>query len=482
MTGNDLINTTALPPGLREARTMARRAKAYHMLRPYPYVSFQTWKEEDRGPLPICRPFVRNIVQKAADWLFLKPVHFKVEEDKAMTDLVNKTWSDNCMGSRSIEAALLGGLSGSVDLKWSTPEQDKVSIEILDPTEQTRLYYDQQDQTKLLMARIQVCVFDFSQKKWVWKREDWTDQYWVTYEPQTCSVAEGGSPYAKCDEADKAVFIIKDKVKNPFGIIPVWRIRNQASSDEWGYGDLWPYFQVVDQINFQRNLGHKANQKRVDPKVAYIDLEQPANDAPDMSDNPGTVEVYESSSEKEGKIQVIEGTHDILAEISEFAAELKRELLNAVGSVDFSPEDITNKGNYTTAVVKQLYAPIIESTTRKRGLYGEDGLSVFFERMSKGCSFAKVKGWKEVEDVQTIWPQVVEMTEDEKTVARNRQALNVQDAFTTHERATRELAVQDGVVDVDELLEETEAQKAENEASKDAEIDRQAKLKQPVEK
>lgn len=471
MTGNDLINTTALPAGLKEARVLARKAKAYHVLRPYPFVSFQNWKEEDRGPLPICRPFVKHIVQKGADWLFLKPVHFKVDEDDQMTELVNQVWNDNCMGSRAIEMATTGALSGAVDLKWSKPDadSDQVTIEIYDPTEHTRFYFDPTDPSKLLMARIQVPYFDYEKKKWYWKREDWTDDKWVTYDPLICREQNDQyslNPYKFADDADKATFTGEKRNDNPFGIVPFWRVKNAASGDEWGSGDLWSFYQAVDQINFQRDLGHKGNQKRVDPAVAYIDLAQPNNEAPDFTQNPSEVQVLESTGEKEGKIQVVEGSHDILAEVKVFADELQRELYSAVGSVDLKPEEVTNKGNLTVAVMTQMYAPLVEATTRKRQLYGEDGVSVFFERMSKGLQNIGLKGWKE-SDVQTVWPQVIEMTEEEKTALVDRETKMVGSAFTTQERATRAIAVEDGVVDIDALVKETEPIALENKKKED---------------
>jgi len=459
MTGNDLINTTVLPAGLREARTLARKAKAYHALRPYPNVSFQQWKEDDRGPLPVCRPFVRHIVQKSADWLFLKPVHFKVEEEPELTELINGVWNNACMGSRAIGMAVIGALSGAVDLKWSKPDQDTndVTIEIYDPTEHTRFYYDQIDSTKLLMARIQVPYFDYAQKKWFWKREDWTDEYWVTYDPLPATQGvdrNGANPYQFVEDADKAQFTGEKKAKNPFGIVPFWRVRNADSGDEWGFGDLWPYYQVIDQINFNEDLGHKDNQKRVNPAVALINLTQANNEAPDFGNNPDAVHVLETVDDKAGNIQVIEGSVEIREHIRDFADSLKKELYGAVGSVMFNPEDITNKGALTSQVMTQMYAPLIETTTRKRGLYGEDGISMFFERMSLGLSTINLEGWKPAKDVQTIWPNVVEMTEEEKMAASNRQAFNIENAFTTHERAVRELATQDGVIDTDELLED----------------------------
>lgn len=471
MNGNDLINTTVLPAGLREARILARKAKAYHALRPYPFVSFQQWKEEDRGPLPVCRPFVRHIVQKGADWLFLKPVNFKVPDDAEMSESINEVWSSACMGSRAVGMAVTGALSGAVDLKWSKPKEDtgEITIEIYDPTEHTRFYFDQTDPTKLLMARIQVPYFDYTQKKWFWKREDWTDEKWVTYEPLPCNPGasqNGYNPYQFVDEADKSEFNGKKESPNPFQIVPFQRVRNADSGDEWGFGDLWPYYQVVDQINFNQDLGHKDNQKRVNPATALIDLEQASNEAPDFGNNPDAVHVLESTEGKEGRIEVIEGSVEIREHIRDFADSLKKELYGAVGSVDFTPEEVTNKGSMTAAVLNQLYSPLIETTTRKRGLYGEDGLSMFFEKMSVGLSNIKLEGWKPVGDVQTIWPNAIEMTEEEKMAASQRQAFNIENAFTTHERAVNELAVQDGIIDVDELLEETKplAEKKEQQA------------------
>ncbi len=458
MTGNELINTPALPPGLREIRILARKAKAYHVLRPYPFVSFQTWKEEDRGPLPQCRPFVRNIVTKGARFLFGKPVHFKIEGDEELTEKVNDAWNGACMGSRAIGMAKDAALQGAVDLKWGVTEQGRVTIDVLDPTEHSRLYFDQLDPTKLLMARTQVAAFDFVQQAWFWHREEWTDDRWVKYDPLLCrtltDVQGGLNPYAFVEEADKGNFMESSSVPNPFGIVPFARVLNADSGDEWGMGDLWPYYNIVDQINFNRDLEHKDNQKKIDPDIAYIDLSQSNAESPDYSGNPDKLQSLQSDGEHPD-IRVIESSHDIREHVRLFADELKRELYNAVGSVDLNAEEVTNKGALTAQVSQFLLAPLIETTNEKRGLYGEDGCSVFMERLCTGMANYGAEGWREAKTVETVWPNMVEFSEAEKTEAVTRQSMMVEKAFTTHERATRELAVMDGVVDVDELVEDT---------------------------
>lgn len=467
MNANDLLNTTALPPGFLAARTLARKAKAYHNLRPYPFVAFQDWKTEDRGPYPVCRPFVRRIVKLGARWLFGQPVRFKADQDKDLTELLNQTWNDASMGSRAVGFAERAAVNGAVDLKWSLPDPQTglVTIEDYDPTEHTRLYFDPADKTKLLMARIQVPQFDFTDKKWYWYREEWTDDYRVVYKRVIAAKQDNGTagynPYEYVEEIDKKPFEVETQEANIFGIVPFWRLRNADSGDEWGLGDLWPYWQSVDQINFNRDLEHKDNQKKIDPDIALIDLQQPANEQPGSDSGPVQERVLESTDGKDGKIVPIESGHDIRQHIDQFADKLKDELLNAVGSVELDPESVTNKGNLTPAVYAQIYAPLIETTNEKRGLYGEDGLSVFWERACQGLANAKVQGWKPTKSVETVWPRLLPANEEELNTAVQRQAAMVESAFTTHERATRHIASLDGVVDVDELLQETAPLKEE---------------------
>jgi hypothetical protein len=46
MTGKDLINTKYAPEGLFYISQVAKRAKAYHALTPYPWFGFSDWKTE----------------------------------------------------------------------------------------------------------------------------------------------------------------------------------------------------------------------------------------------------------------------------------------------------------------------------------------------------------------------------------------------------------------------------------------------------
>lgn len=464
MNPNDLLGTRYNPPGFDTVRAISRVAKAYHSLSPYPAFSEMTrnWKTEERGPFPRCRPFVRRIVNRGARWLFGKPVTFRVGEDKESAELVNQAWTENDMNRRSVAMATTGALSGGVVLKWSYDKDQTETgarIHVLDPAEQTRLYWEDE---MLLMARVQYPFFDATTGKWIWYREEWTDDIFRVYEELPLNavtpLSPTGDPYSFAPVADVYdKWEIKSEERNPFGIIPLWYVRNSEVGREFGEGDLWNCYHIIDQVNYTYDLAHKHNQKFVDPSKAYIDLEPSTDDAPDAS-GPGGAEVLETKegAPAQGKVQALETDGSMRGPLREFTQDLLRDLFDTVGAVDVSPEEITNKGNLTSAVLTQLYAPLIEITDSKRTCYGEDGVCVFFERMSRGLAAVNAQGWKPLDDVQIHWPAYFDVPEEEKTAAVTRQSLMVTNRFTTQKRAVQELAKLDGVIDVNDLLVEIE--------------------------
>lgn len=473
--GNDLIGTKNLPSSFSAVRRASRQARAYYQLVPYPMYSRMTtdWKTEERGPYPRCRPFVRNITNKAASWLFGRPVSFKVANslEDEMTELINNTWTSNHMTRRSRSMSVIGSNSGGVFLKFSYDKErsEYPQIDILDPAEQVRCYWDPEDITRLLMVRVQYPIYNAIEGEWYWHREDWTDDKCVIYKPTPFSLMVKGEfvdPYSTVNQADEYdKWDIQSSEDNVFGVIPGWYIRNIDSGSEHGDGDLWAVFEAVDQINFTYNLEHKDNQKSIDPKTAYIDL------VPADGDQPGTnadsaelvLESKLGDEGKQGKIELLQTNSALRPYLREFAEQLKKELYDAVGSVEADMEDISNKGSLTSTVMRAIFAPLIEKTAEKRQCYGEDGICVFFERMSKGMANLKVAGWREEKDIQIIWPPYVEQTEEEKIELADRQIKLLDNSLTTKDKAIRAIASADGVVDVDKYAEEVETESKEKE-------------------
>lgn len=454
-----LIGTPYNPEGFDVCRNMARVAKAYHALAPYPSYSPMTkdWKTEDRGPFPRCLPFVRNIVKKSATWLFGKPITFD-GSDKNIISLVNDAWTANDMGRRAYAMALLGGQTGGMALKWSYDEQNGgAKIQILDASEHTRFYWDPLDVTRLLMARVQFPVYNAKTGNYVWYREDWTENEIQFYKPLETTLFYGGrpgDPNVVANLADLYDQWRQDKREaNPFGIIPLWYVRNIETGTTIGEGDLWAVLNAVDLINFTYDLAHKNNQKTIDPVRAYIDL-APAPEDPPGANNPGGERVLESKDDKTGRIETLNADPSLRPHLREFATDIKKMVFEACGSVEIDAAEITNKGNLTQAVLAQIYMPLIESTNAKRQSYGEDGICVFLERMSLGLSNLGAKGWKPLDDIQIHWAPYFTPTPSEKIEEADYQTLLLAEGLTTKERAIRAIASQDGVIDIDDFTAE----------------------------
>lgn len=459
-----LLGTNHLPPQYGSVRGLSRTARAYHALSPYPSFSRMTkdWKIEERGPFPRCRPFVQHIVNKGASWLFGQQVSFRVGEEEQNADdiseLINEVWTLNDMTRRSRSAAITGANSGGVVAKYSYDETKEipVQIDLLDPTEQVRLYWNPDNIQELFMARVQYPIFNAVDGKVYWNREDYTDKTHVVYKPVAMSQVTNSAysdPYQMVDLIDQYDnWFVAESKPNPFGVIPLWYIRNRENGTEYGEGDLWSMFETIDQINFTRNLGHKDNQKSIEPDVIYIDLTASDGDQPGTNQN--VVEVLDSKDKdgKQGKVEQLQTNAALRPHLDKFADDLKNELLSAVGSIDLDQSDISNKGNLTAAVMTQIYAPLIERTNEKRQCYGEDGFCVFLERMSKGLATIGADGWQPVEDVQIVWAPFFEDTEEEKSALANRQVTLLDNCLTTHEKAVREIANCDGIKDIDDHL------------------------------
>lgn len=477
---DDLIGTVNLPSNYNAVRMLSRMARAYHALVPYPSYSKLTrdWKVEERGPFPRCRPFVQTLVNKGATWLFGKQVTFRIAEDDelgdskydALNELINQVWTDNDMTRRSRMSAIIGANSGGVVAKYSYDEATGVQIDLLDPGEQVRLYWNPENIQELWMARIQYPLYNAKDGKVYWHREDYTDTTFVVYKSilmADVTNAQYKDPYEHAESVDMwTKWEEVSREPNKFGVIPLWYIRNRENGTEYGEGDLWSMYECIDQINFTYNLGHIDNQKSIDPTKALIDLGAGDGDQPGAVQDSKTLILQSTNSDdgKQGKVEVIQTNAALRPHLDDFAKMLKHELLMAVGSVDFEPSEVTNKGNLTAAVMLQMYAPLVERTGEKRQCYGEDGYCVFLERMSAGLHYLSVPGWLPDLDIQIVWHPYFEETEDEKTLLADRQIKLLESNLTTHDRAVREVANSDGVLDIDTLIKETEAQKAEAEA------------------
>lgn len=444
-----------LPVGYETARMEARRARAYYSLAPYPHFAFKSWKTEERGAIPVCLPFTRHITNKSARWLFGRGLSFDCDTE-GMTDVLMDVWKSNRMDQKMVSGARLCGQSGSLALKFSYDEsaEKPVDIQMLDGTEYVRWYYDPHDVDTLLMARVQY-PYQAEDGELYWHREDWTPGELTKYKPLPCGekIKSLTNAFENVKDADNGKWEIDDTEDNAFGVIPLTQVRNIETGGSFGAGDLWGLWQSIDQINFAHDLANKHNQLAVWPTRVYIDLDT-QDDAPLVA-GPGAAEDLKSDSDdKQGQVIQLEVKGDVREHLRTYAEDLLKMVYDASGGVMVRPDEVTNKGNLTQAVLHQLYAPLIETTEEKRDSYGENGVCKFLETMAEGLANIGAAGWKAGIDVTARWPEYFELTNEELSALVERKARMVETGFTTHERAVADIADAEGVEDIEELLKE----------------------------
>lgn len=472
-----LVGKEVTPDGYRIWRAFATEAQAYHVGSPYPEFSFRGWRKEERGPLPLVMPFVQSIPRKAAQWLFGRPIDITCE-DEAFQDLIVDAWADSRMDSRMVAAAETGAVMGKVGVKFDydeTREGCPLRFRIIQPW-MMRTYHDPHDQSAVLMVRIQYPYRDYNSGQLMMYREDWTDKTHAVYEPVPVTsfyawdspdkrFGSSGAPDDDDLRAQKTELKYTKK-PNPFGVIPVIEIHNIDRGRGYGTGDLWGMYRIIDRINLAYALHDRHNQKNVDPHLLLIDLEAASDDAPQVL-APGEGIQLASTSERTGKAEQLTTDAAIRPHIRQYAEDLLKMLLDAVGSVIVDEEKVTNKGNLTQAVMTQMYAPLVLSTEEKRKAYGHDGLTRLFDAVAQGLANYKgaltnkdvskaVAGFdpKDPESLRCVinWPDYFDATDEDKQARLTRYTTEVGAGFMPHDEAAKRIALMEGCEDTEDYL------------------------------
>ena len=454
-----LIGTKSLPAGLGTIQNLAYEAAAYDKLAPYPRYHFWDWKTEDRGPLPRCMPLCKSATGRGARWLFGRPVQIKVPGNDVLEAFINEAWEKNRMPSRLVAIAKRGAIEGGVVLKFSYDETSAcpLSIQSLSLVDQVRLYYHPHDRERLLMGRVQYPYFDATDGKTYYYREEWTADEFVVYNPIAADSMSNINRIVNPDGYDG--WTILSREPNPFRLIPLTHIKNLDADDVWGVGDLWDLYRVIDRINLTYHLMDKSNQFDSEPLAMFIDLDVNEDDI-DKPMQPGQPMQLESTEGKQGKVQQIESSGSLRPAMMEYAKDLRKQVLAAASSVEIDQSEFSNKGNLTTAVLTQLFQPLIEITTEKRKSYGEFGLVLFLEAIACGLSALGVEDLgvnledDDTYDVHLQWPSYFELSQDELTALTGRTQEQEMAGYLPHDRAVERIAQAEGIADVDALKEE----------------------------
>lgn len=442
------------------------RSWAYYHGQPYPDHTpsgspIEKWNTADDGPYPTCQPLPKYIIDTSADFLFQEPPSF-VASTPELTALLGEILSANEVAGKLRDEAVRAGNEGSVVVKFAfTPDNKRrpVAIHWLSISD-VEFFYDPLDADLLEMARVQF-KYRRNDGTWWWYREEWTTTDFTLY-------AEIPADKLADREIDNSRWQVAEQKPNEFGIIPlrcIYNIKEAGVID--GRGDLWDLWPVIDRYNYQCWLWDRSSQLDGDPVWAIINAVGEVGD-------PAPGQVLRLNGEG-ADMKAVEALGMMAPHRTALVQLLHNWVIDAASVVRLETEKLTNKGNFTRAVLEQLHAPLIRLTNRKRRQWGENGLEEFFEDMlvalsrvragGLGKSFAALGAITDdpaTYDVQCCWPGFFALSEDERAAGLANLATAEVNGFLTRQMVIeRALGYFDGI-DETEAVPEVLAQYAEN--------------------
>ena len=424
---------------------------------------FVEWDETEKGRRPAVQPLPKRIVEIGAQFLFGLPPHFQCSTDDLQTFL-DDVLQMNRMHEKWLPEARAAAVEGGTVLKFAwTPTNAKrpVSIQTYSPHEVT-FQRDEMDADLVLSATINLKFFSPQDDCWYLYREYWDTERLIIY--KKLKTEQDGDAGAIGRGFVNGNWPIDRQERNPFGLVPLTLIRNQVRKhDPCGYGDYWDsnVYHLFDDYNLFCWLERHSNQIDGNPILAVL------NDQTfDGGYAPG--DVLKLTGEGVDAKFLIPG-NNIREWIDKSKADTAKQIYNAVGYDDVDPATITNKGNLTRAVWEMVYAKTIKSTAEKQALWGEGGLCVFFENLLEGLAllpdarskYPALKAIKPADatsfDVQAQWPDLFDITPEERTAVLSDLNVSVASGYLTVDRAVAEAAKVWHIQDVTELLEELSA-------------------------
>jgi hypothetical protein len=304
-----------------------------------------------------------------------------------------------------------------------------------------------------------------------WYREEWTEQTLTVY--RRIEAQDNGDE----DTIRESAWVVDQSEDNPFGLIPFVYIPNIREAGETeGTGDCWDLWSVIDRLNLQYWLWDRSSQLDGDPVWAVLNAE---GDVP--APRSGTVLRLSGDG---ADVKAVESLGMMAPHRIALIRDLHNWIIDAASVVRLETEKLTNKGNFTRAVLEQLHAPLIRSTNRKRTHWGE-ALCHFCEALLLGLSrcgatelggrFEALGAVSESEeasyDVGVVWPGFFALSEDERAAGLANVATAETGGYLTREMAVRRALGYWDDVDENEVVPEVVAAYPDNpiiEASREA--------------
>ena len=482
MDSDYLINTPGPPSGGYGAAKEAFESLAYFHQNPYPRYSFGAaqWPAV-KGAHPTPLPYARILVDEGAEFLFSGgPPTFAVTDAPEADALLTRIVRDNGLNARYVALATRAAHFGTVAAKFSFDPNSTirpVRIAFLSVPDECRVWVDPHDQSHILMVRIQYPYRDPSTGEWLYFREEWTEDFEISYRPKPAGDASLPGPMALPGHedgfGDGEGFEIAAQVPNLMGVIPVGIIRNRAQEGTpLGLGDLWGSFRLMDRIALTLHGEDRANQMHSDPTTVALNAELAGGGL-----IPGETVTVKNTDPNgpPADVKLLEPT-GAAREYSHRSLDKWEELLyKQVGLSRVDPAAIGNKGNLTRLALMTSYARTVATSDRKRTLWGEAGLAPFFRSLLTGL--ANLGGVPQLQnlpadlDVTCAWPDYFAPTDQDISDQSDRAISQVTAGILPRPRAAERVALAEGVPpeEIDALLAElAEEDAAKAKADKDA--------------
>lgn len=466
------IQTFANDPMFRAAA----KSWAYYTLQAYdprfgttfnsPYVD---WNEDIDGKRPHCQPVGRIAIDSGAEFLFGEAPRLTVPGNTEVEKLIESILEMNDLDAKLLPLGRAAANEGSVWLKfaWTPDSVDRpISISFLSPWE-VKAHRDPLDADRILSVRIQIKYQDGGDGKWYLYREVWTAEEYTVYKaletnehddtPVLKSFRDGNWP-------------LDYKVPNRFGMIPLVQVYNRrVGSETDGVGDLWDVYSLIDDISHTYWLMNRSNQWDGDPITALINVDN----APTQI-YPGSLVSLKGGPDADIKRLIPE--NNLRQWMQAYAGDMERMVFDAVGADRLNPEEITNQGNLTRAVLELIFHRSVKSALEKRKNWGRPGLARFLQRLLLAMAKlsdarARMPALKTISPdkpdsykVVVSWPSMFKITADERTMILKDLAASIASDLLSWERAVEIAAEVWGITDVATLKAELEKQKADKKA------------------
>lgn len=446
MDANSLIGTTWQAPRQREMLSEALQSYDYAAAIPYPTHAFSVaqWPSS-KGPRPTALPYCQILVNEGAEFVFRNGTpNFSVVEDPMADLFLQRVIEDNNLGGEWISLAVAAGHQGAIAVKFSYDNEAEIPVRLsfLDIPQECRVWIDPHDINRLLMARIQYPYRDLESGDWYYYREEWTDDFYVTYKPIPAGHRTVVNPYGLegylMHLGDLPTWEIDSKEDNPFQIIPISVIRNRkVKGNPLGEGDCWRNFRLMDRIALTMHNEDFSNQMHSRPATVYKNA-RPDTEGPLLPEEP-VILVNENKDGAPADAELLE-PHGRAREYTHKTMEKWEKLLyDAVGLSHVDAESVTNKGSMTVQAFMMTYQRSIATSDRKRELWGRSGFAPFFKKML--LAVAQVGGRPELEEfeswmgVSVQWPPYFEETNQDKKEKTERTIDQLASGLVTEDKA-----------------------------------------------